>query len=154
MWIRMKDKYFKGSTASKNLISDDPVLLGCEKYDKRRELKDKLKNGAISQEQYSKLLRTALGLAEKKKGKLNKKGKAKQEEEEEEQQEQEEEDGNQEEDGNEEQGKKTEKGKRKAAQQHASTAIELQLQHGDLVVMHGPNLQKYYEVSASLGSGR
>lgn len=96
MYIRMKDKYYNGCSASKKLLADDPVLQNCVKYDERRELKQQLENGVITNAVY-----------------------------------------------NERRQKLLEGIKRK----EAAPLIYMPINHGDLVVMHGANLQKYYEHS-------
>ncbi|KAL2010317.1 hypothetical protein VTN00DRAFT_6124 [Thermoascus crustaceus] len=96
MYIRMKDKYYNGCSASKKLLAHDPVLENCAKYDERRELKQQLENGVITNAVY-----------------------------------------------NERRQKLLEGIKRK----EAAPLIYMPINHGDLVVMHGANLQKYYEHS-------
>lgn len=101
MLIRMKYKYFNGSTrkadikAIGTLLQDDPVLKGCIFEDERKALKQKLHDGEISQYEYDSSRRA---LSRGRKGK------------------------------------------------EAPTTIKMELHHGDLVVMHGEKLQKYYEV--------
>jgi hypothetical protein len=95
MKIRLKDKYFRGFTASKKLLDNDPVLVSCDKYKERKELKSKWEKKEITDGEYNKLRAELAG-----------------------------------------------QGKRK----EATPVINLDIQHGDLVVMHGANLQKYFEV--------
>jgi hypothetical protein len=101
MFVRLKYKYFNGSTrkaepkAVGTLLQNDPVLKGCMYEDERRALKEELDAGEISQGEYDASRRA---LANGRKGK------------------------------------------------EAPTTIKMELHHGDLVVMHGENLQKYYEV--------
>ncbi|KAJ5794631.1 hypothetical protein N7457_001230 [Penicillium paradoxum] len=102
MYVRMKYKYFNGSTRRAepkqlgNLLQDDPVLKGCMFEDERRVLKMQFDAGEISQHQYDQSRRDL---------------------------------------------SKGHKGK------EAPPIIKMDLHHGDLVVMHGENLQKYYEHS-------
>ena len=95
MLIRMKYKYYHGYSKAKVVLSEDPVLDGCENHPQRQALKGQLINGRISQSTYDNL---RSGLLKKGRG------------------------------------------------GEASPCIKLELNHGDLVVMHGENLQRYYEV--------
>ncbi|KAJ6002126.1 hypothetical protein N7522_007353 [Penicillium canescens] len=100
MLIRMKYKYFNGSTRKADtksigtLLQDDPVLKDCMFEDERKTLKKELHDGDISQHEYDASRRALL---------------------------------------------KGRKGK------EAPATIKMELHHGDLVVMHGEKLQKYYE---------
>lgn len=104
MFVRMKYKYFNGSTrraepnAIGNLLQDDPVLKDCKFENERRNLKEEFDAGDISQDEYDSSRRALF---------RGRKGK------------------------------------------EAPIAIKMELHHGDLVVMHGENLQKYYEVGSS-----
>jgi hypothetical protein len=101
MLIRMKYKYFNGSTRKADtksigtLLQDDPVLKDCMFEDERKSLKKELHDGDISQDEYDASRRA---LSKGRKGK------------------------------------------------EAPATIKMELHHGDLVVMHGEKLQKYYEV--------
>jgi hypothetical protein len=101
MLIRMKYKYFNGSTRKADtkwigtLLQDDPVLKDCMFEDERKTLKKELHDGDISQHEYDASRRA---LSKGRKGK------------------------------------------------EAPATIKMELHHGDLVVMHGEKLQKYYEV--------
>ncbi|PWY91529.1 hypothetical protein BO94DRAFT_573950 [Aspergillus sclerotioniger CBS 115572] len=96
MLIRMKYKYYHGYSKSKKVLSEDPVLEGCEDYARRQDLKSQLTDGSINQTTDDEL----------RSGPLTK-------------------------------GRGGE----------ASPCIKMELNHGDLVVMHGKDLQKYYEHS-------
>lgn len=101
MLVRMKYKYFNGSTRRAEakqigtLLQDDPVLKDCMFEGERRTLKEEFDAGEISQDEYDASRRA---LSRGRKGK------------------------------------------------EAPVTIKMELHHGDLVVMHGENLQKYYEV--------
>ena len=107
MFVRMKYKYFNGSTrkaepkAIGTLLQNDPVLKDCMFEDERRALKEEFDAAEISQDEYD-ASRRALS-----KGRRGK---------------------------------------------EAPVTIKMELHHGDLVVMHGENLQKYYEVRVSHGN--
>ncbi|QQK43144.1 Oxoglutarate/iron-dependent dioxygenase [Penicillium digitatum] len=102
MLVRMKYKYFNGSTRRADtkqlgtLLQDDPVLKDCLFEGERRTLKKEYDAGEIPQGEYDDS-RRALSMGRK--------------------------------------GKE------------APVTIKMELHHGDLVVMHGENLQKYYEHS-------
>lgn len=101
MLVRMKYKYFNGSTRRAEpkqvgkLLEDDPVLKDCMFEAERRTLKEEFDAGEISEDEYDDSRRA---LSSGRKGK------------------------------------------------EAPVTIKMELHHGDLVVMHGENLQKYYEV--------
>lgn len=102
MYIRMKDKYYKGFTGSGfNIrpLNNDPILPGCARYDEKVELLRRFRAGEMTKQQYDKDLLELLKTITKK---------------------------------------------------EASPTIVMDLYHGDLMVMHGELLQKYYEVSISL----
>lgn len=101
MFVRMKYKYFNGSTRRAEpkqigtLLQDDPVLKDCMFENERRTLKEEFDAGEISQDEYDDSRRALW---------MGRKGK------------------------------------------EAPVTIKMELHHGDLVVMHGEYLQKYYEV--------
>lgn len=95
MKIRLKDKYFRGCTASKKLLTEDIVLPGCEKYDERKELKTKFANKEITEKEYNERRLAIIKSMKRREG---------------------------------------------------SPVISMEIHHGDLVVMHGADMQKYYEV--------
>jgi hypothetical protein len=119
MGLRMKKKYYHGCNDKKVLIADDPILPGCENYENRRKLKDELE-------------KSMRGLDE----------------------------GEQKPGANEEDLRRAKQEVQKAYEKEwlASHArikskptfgpdvIKMQLNHGDMMVMHGVGLQKYYEV--------
>lgn len=94
MTIRMKAKFYNGFNKSRTLLQDDPVLPGCANEDERRDLKQRLINGEITQQEYDKVRQ----------------------------------------------------GMVKGRCADAPVLLKMQLNHGDMVVMHGENLQQYYEV--------
>ncbi|KAI2740369.1 hypothetical protein DTO013E5_5410 [Penicillium roqueforti] len=102
MFVRMKYKYFNGSTRRAEprqigtLLQNDPVLKDCMFEGERRTLKEEFDAGEISQSDYDDSRRA---LAMGRKGR------------------------------------------------EAPVTIKMELNHGDLVVMHGEDLQKYYEHS-------
>lgn len=105
MFVRMKYKYFNGSTRRAEprqigtLLQNDPVLKDCMFEGERRTLKEEFDAGEISQSDYDDSRRA---LAMGRKGR------------------------------------------------EAPVTIKMELNHGDLVVMHGEDLQKYYEVCGFL----
>ncbi|KAL4866261.1 hypothetical protein BDV12DRAFT_199326 [Aspergillus spectabilis] len=123
MALRMKKKYYHGCNDKKVLIADDPILPGCENYEVRRKLKDELDKAIRELEE-----------DEPKPG-ANKEDlrKAKQEIQE-----------------------VYEKvwleshARIKNKQTFGPDVIKLQLNHGDMMVMHGVGLQKYYEHGVNL----
>ena len=52
MFIRMKGKYYSGLQENGNLLKEDPVLPGCDKYDSRKGLRDQFRQGIITEKQY------------------------------------------------------------------------------------------------------
>ncbi|GKZ28242.1 hypothetical protein AbraIFM66950_000054 [Aspergillus brasiliensis] len=100
MLIRMKYKYYHGFSKARKLLSEDPVLLGCENYAKRRELKEKVLDGRIDREEYDELRREGIMR----------------------------------------QGNNGGGGE-------AAPCIKMEVNHGDLVVMHGEGLQRFFEHS-------
>lgn len=152
MWIRMKAKYFTGLNNNKRLVPDDPALTGCFKDKERQALKDKLERREIAKEQYEECLRNLL-VGVKGKGKVNKKEKRESKRIQESGREEDAKKEGASGDNNQEDDKKEGKGKRKGEERiprEASSILQLELQHGDLLVMHGANLQRYYEVTPSL----
>ncbi|KAL2854516.1 2OG-Fe(II) oxygenase superfamily-domain-containing protein [Aspergillus pseudoustus] len=128
--LRMKYKYYNGflkSSASKRtLTKDDPILPGCAGRDWRLALKQRYDNKELSQDQYEKLwweTYKAWNDANKEKNKERAKDK-----------------------NNEVKLLRT-----RAAE--APPCIVTELQHGDIVVMHGAGVQKYYEHSVVLEKG-
>ncbi|OXV10959.1 hypothetical protein Egran_01280 [Elaphomyces granulatus] len=98
MKVRMKREYYLGFHKSRDdLVKDDPVLVGCCKYEERIALKGEFDNRSITKEQYDQ--------------------------------------------------RRTEIFKTVIKPGQVKPLIEMRLQHGDFVVMHGANLQKYYEHS-------
>jgi len=95
MKVRLKDQYFRGRSKSNKLVTNDPVLVSCGKYEQRKALKDELDNGSITAEEYDQR-RTEICRA--------------------------------------------------ITRREASPIINMEIQHGDFVVMHGADLQKYFEV--------
>ncbi|KAK2774206.1 hypothetical protein FQN53_003714 [Emmonsiellopsis sp. PD_33] len=118
MFIRMKAKYYLGRTKTGKPVAGDPVLPGCLMYEQRAELKRKLDDGEISLSEYEDLRQQLL------QRKTNKKLVNK-----------------------EQQSGIEVADNHKGNKREASPFCVMQLNHGDLVVMHGPNLQKYYEHS-------
>ncbi|KAJ5388568.1 hypothetical protein N7509_011109 [Penicillium cosmopolitanum] len=57
MFLRMKRKYFFGLRQSKNgapaLTKDNPILDGCQHYDKRKAPKDKYSQGFLTDSEYN-----------------------------------------------------------------------------------------------------
>ena len=98
MYIRMKDKYYKGFTKNMKPLDNDPVLPGCAKYEEKIDLIRRFQAGEITKQKYDKDLEKLLKTITKK---------------------------------------------------EAPPTIVLELHHGDLMVMHGELLQKYYEVCVS-----
>jgi hypothetical protein len=95
MKIRLKDKYFRGCSASKKLLPEDIVLPGCEKYQERRDLKTKFDNKEITKDEYDEQRLAIINSMRRREG---------------------------------------------------SPVITMEINHGDFVVMHGADMQKYYEV--------
>ncbi|OXV11533.1 hypothetical protein Egran_00707, partial [Elaphomyces granulatus] len=98
MKVRLKDQYFRGRSKSNKLVTNDPVLVSCGKYEQRKALKDELDNGSITAEEYDQR-RTEICRA--------------------------------------------------ITRREASPIINMEIQHGDFVVMHGADLQKYFEHAVS-----
>ena len=95
MKVRLKDQYFRGRSKSNKLVTDDPILVSCDKYEQRKALKGELDNGSITAEEYDRR-RTEIC--------------------------------------------------RTITRREASPIINMEIQHGDFVVMHGGDLQRYFEV--------
>jgi co-chaperonin GroES (HSP10) len=93
MKIRLKDRYFRISAKSP---IDDPVLVSCDRFEERKALEDKWRQGSYNNDKYNKA-RANLAVGHGGRG-------------------------------------------------EASPVITMDVQHGDLVVMHGEHLQKYFEV--------
>ncbi|KAK2766113.1 hypothetical protein FQN54_007628 [Arachnomyces sp. PD_36] len=96
MSIRMKDKYYNGCTAAKKLVADDPILVGCAKFQEKKALEQEFQNGNIDQAGYDRR-RGAIVFGVKRR--------------------------------------------------ECPAMCVMELNHGDLVVMHGSLLQKYFEHS-------
>lgn len=127
MSVRMKAKYFTGLSNNKCLVLDDPALTGCFNDEKRQEWKYKLEKGMISKEQYEERLGALLG-AVKGRGTLDRNR------------------SHREKVTPTARGGETSRKSAKGKSKEADPVLHLELQHGDLLVMHGANLQKYYEV--------
>ena len=95
MKIRLKDQYFRGRSKSNKLVTEDPILVSCDKYEQRKALKGELDNGSITAEEYDRC-RTEIC--------------------------------------------------RTITRREASPIINMEIQHGDFVIMHGTDLQRYFEV--------
>ncbi|KAL5339399.1 hypothetical protein BJX70DRAFT_397849 [Aspergillus crustosus] len=128
MAIRMKYNYYHGYTKTKNkkkkLIDNDPVIPLCENYQRRRELKDKLDQSMLQLEQtYGEDL-DKLEEFKKEAMELYK------------------------EEWFDAYSKKPDK-----AHEAPPAVIKMQLNHGDMMVMHGEGVQKYFEHGVDLSNG-